>query len=298
MKIVISGGSGFIGEPLAKRRIARGDNVVVLSRNPAKVRAGRPVAWNAISGELPDCEVVINLAGENVGEGRWTEARKQRILNSRIDATRTLVDAMRGAPAKRRTFISASAVGFYGVRGDETLDESASTGSGFLAEVTRRWEETARSAEDLGRAVIFRFGVVLAADGGALKKMILPFRFGAGGPIGGGKQWMSWVDRDDVLRAIEWAIDQPDVRGTYNVTAPAPVTNGDFARALGRALRRPSFLPTPGFALRLIFGDMADEMLLGGQRVVPARAIAEGFTFSYPTLEASLRHIFGGARAS
>jgi len=288
VKIVVAGGTGFLGQPLAGRLLKRGE-VLVLSRNPAKVRVGRGIPWSAVD-EAGSADVVINLAGENVGAGRWTAERKQKILGSRHDATTALVDAMRRAPAKSRTFISASAVGFYGLRGDEILDESAATGSGFLAEAVRRWEEAARGAESVARVVIFRFGVVLAKDGGALKKMMLPFRLGMGGPIGSGGQWMPWVDRDDVLRAIEWAIDRPEVRGIYNITAPEPVRNRDFARALGRALHRPALMPVPAFALRLVFGAMADEVLLGGQRVVPSRATKEGFAFAYPTLEASLRH--------
>ena len=162
----------------------------------------------------------------------------------------------------------------------------------FLAEVTRQWEAAAHRADGFARVVIFRFGVVLARDGGALRQMMLPFRFGAGGPIGSGEQWTSWVDREDVVRAIEWAIDNPAVRGTYNITAPEPVRNRDFARVLGRAMHRPSIMPTPAFALRLAFGEMAGEMLLAGQRVIPARAKREGFSFRYPTLEEALRHYF------
>ncbi len=289
MKIVVSGGTGFLGEPLVRRLLQRGAEVLVLSRDPAKVRAGQGLPWSAVN-EAGTADVVINLAGENVGGGRWTRERKRNILNSRVEATTALVTAVRRAREKTSTFISASAVGFYGVRSDEILDERSESGSGFLAEVTREWEEAAGRAEGVARAVIFRFGMVLAKDGGALERMLLPFYFGAGGPIGGGDQWMSWVDREDVLRAIGWAIDQPQVRGTYNITAPEPVRNRDFARALGRAIHRPSFMPTPGFALRLLFGEMADEILLGGQRVVPSRATKEGFTFNYPTLEASLRH--------
>lgn len=289
MKIVVSGGSGFVGQPLVQRLLKRGDEVLVLSRDPTTVSAGRGIPWSAVD-EAGSADVVINLAGENVGSGRWTAERKRRILESRLRATGALVDAMRRALPKPRTFISASAVGFYGLRGDETLDENSPNGAGFLAEVTRRWEEIARSADGMARVVIFRFGVVLARDGGALQKMLLPFRLGIGGPIGSGNQWMSWVDREDVLRAIEWAIDRPEVRGTYNITAPEPLRNRDFARALGRALHRPSFMPVPGFMLRLIFGDMADEAMLGGQRVIPARATREGFTFAYPTLDSSLRH--------
>ena len=289
MKIVVSGGSGFVGQPLVQRLLKRGDEVLVLSRDPTTVSAGRGIPWSAVD-EVGSADVVINLAGENVGSGRWTAERKRRILESRLRATGALVDAMRRALPKPRTFISASAVGFYGLRGDETLDENSPNGAGFLAEVTRRWEEIARSADGMARVVIFRFGVVLARNGGALQKMLLPFRLGIGGPIGSGNHWMSWVDREDVLRAVEWAIDRPEVRGTYNITAPEPLRNRDFSRALGRALHRPSFMPVPGFMLRLIFGDMADEAMLGGQRVIPARATREGFTFAYPTLDSSLRH--------
>ena len=289
MKIVVSGGSGFVGQPLVQRLLKRGDEVLVLSRDPTTVSAGRGIPWSAVD-EAGSADVVINLAGENVGSGRWTAERKRRILESRLRATGALVDTMRRALPKPRTFISASAVGFYGLHGDETLDENSPNGAGFLAEVTRRWEEIARSADGMARVVIFRFGVVLARNGGALQKMLLPFRLGIGGPIGSGNQWMSWVDREDVLRAVEWAIDRPEVRGTYNITAPEPLRNRDFSRALGRALHRPSFMPVPGFMLRLIFGDMADEALLGGQRVIPACATREGFTFAYPTLDSSLRH--------
>ena len=291
MKIVVSGGTGFVGEPLVRRLLARGDDVAVLSRNPAKVRARRGVPWDA--GEAGDADVIINLAGENIGS-RWSEGRKRRILDSRVKATSALVDAMNRGVKKRRTLISASAVGYYGPHGDETIDESGANGAGFLADVSRQWEELAHQADDVARVVITRFGVVLAKDGGALQKLLLPFRLGLGGPVGSGRQWMSWVDREDVIRFIEWAIDRADARGAYNVTAPQPVTNREFTRVLGRALRRPAIVPAPGFALRLAFGQMADETLLSGQRVVPARATAGGFTFLYPTLEGSLRHVLGG----
>ena len=289
MKILVAGGSGFIGAPLVGRLLARGQDVTVLTRHPAKVRAGRAIPWTAAVGEIAAADVVINLVGENVG-ARWTAEQKRRILESRTEATRTLADAIRIGRGKSKTLINASAVGYYGPRGDELLDEKSPPGAGFLAEVVRRWEEEAHRADDAARVAILRFGVVLAADGGALKRMLLPFRLGAGGPIGSGQQWMSWVDREDVLRAIEWAIDQSKVRGVYNITSPVPVTNRDFARGLGRALHRPAVMPTPAFALRAVFGEMADEMLLNGQRVVPARATAEGFTFAYPTIDSSLAH--------
>jgi uncharacterized protein (TIGR01777 family) len=291
MKIVVAGGSGFIGTPLVRALLARGADVAVLSRDPAKVRDGRGVGWAGVGEAVRDADAIVNLSGENVGGGRWTAARRQRILQSRLEATGRLVDALRAAPERPRTFVSASAVGFYGLHGDETLDESAAPGGGFLAEVTRQWEAAAREGEAFARLVILRFGVVLAADkGGALAKMMLPFRFGAGGPVGNGRQWMSWIDRDDVVRMILWALDNETVRGVYNATSPEPVQNRDFARALGRAMHRPAILPAPAFALRLLFGDMANEVLLGGQRVLPARAAREGFVFEYPNLDRALAH--------
>ena len=299
-RIVVAGGSGFIGEPLVRRLLARGDDVAVLTRNPSNVRAGRAVVWNpptqgSWSDDVANADVVINLAGENVGGGRWTDARKKRIMQSRVDATSALVEAMSRKPDHARTFISASASGFYGDRGDESLDETASSASGFLAEVTKRWEELARGAEIFARVVILRFGVVLAKEGGALAKLLLPFRLGAGGPMGSGQQWMPWIDRDDILRIIEWSIDREATRGIYNATAPNPARNLDFARTLGRVLHRPAFLPTPAFALRLALGsEMANEMLLGGQRVFPKHAQDEGFEFAYPGLEASLKHAVSG----
>lgn len=295
MKVVIAGGTGLIGEPLVQRLVAKGHDVAVLSRDPSKVKTARGLQWDAKSqgrwsSEVAAADVVINLAGENIGERRWTEERKRRMVASRLNATSAIVEAFRGEPARRRTLINASAVGFYGNRGDEMLDESSEPGSGFLADLVTKWEAAAREAESLARVVILRFGVVLAPEGGALAKMLLPFKLGAGGPIGNGQQWMSWIDRDDALRFIEWAIENESVRGTYNAAAPTPARNRDFARALGRTLHRPALLPAPALALRLVFGEMANEMLLAGQRVVPARAEREGFTFAYPTVEQSLGH--------
>jgi uncharacterized protein (TIGR01777 family) len=291
MKIVVGGGSGFIGQQLVRRLIAKGHDVVVLTRDVSRVRAGRPALWSAVDREVEAAGAVVNLAGENVGGGRWTEARKRRIIESRVSATTALVSAIHSATPTDRVLVSASAIGYYGDHGDEVLDEGAAAGSGFLANVTRQWEALALSAQDAARVVRLRFGVVLARDGGALGKMLPPFRFGVGGPLGSGRQWMSWVDRDDAVRAIEWAITTPSARGIYNVTAPEPARNRDFTRALGAALHRPAFIPAPAFALRALLGGMADEMLLGGQRVLPARLQAEGFAFDYPALEASLRHV-------
>src|SRR5438067_8044893 len=194
MNIVVAGGSGFIGKPLVRALVARGDDVAVLSRVPSRVREGRGVGWDAVNDGVRGADALINLAGENVGSGRWSEARKRRILQSRLEATRKLVEAMRAAPERKRTFVSASAVGYYGLHGDEVLDESTGPGGGFLAEVTRQWETAAREGEAFARLVILRFGVVLG-EGGALAKMMLPFRFGAGGRVGSGRQWISWIDR-------------------------------------------------------------------------------------------------------
>jgi uncharacterized protein (TIGR01777 family) len=297
MRIVIAGGSGFLGEPLVRRLLARGDDVAVLSRNPARVRAGRGVQWDgrtqgAWSAEAAGADALINLAGENVGEGRWTEARKRQLVASRLDATSAIVQALRDAPRRERVLVNASAVGYYGLRGDEELDETGSHGSGFLADLVEKWETAAREAEPLARLVILRFGVALAAEGGALKKMMLPFKLGAGGPVGSGRQWMSWIDRDDAVRIIEWSIDNPNAGGIYNATAPQPVQNREFTRSLGHALHRPAFMPAPAFALKAAFGQMAEEVLLGGQRVVPRRAEREGFVFEIPTLDASFaRHL-------
>jgi len=292
MNIVVSGGSGFIGTALVRALLARGDDVAVLSRNPAQVREGRGMGWDAVNDAVRNADAIVNLAGENVGEGRWSAARKQRMLQSRLDATRKLVEAMRAAPERKRVFVSASAVGYYGMHGDEVLDESAPNGGGFLAEVTRAWEAAAGEGEALARLVVLRFGVVLG-PGGALAKMALPFRFGAGGRVGSGEQWMSWIDRDDAVRMILWALDNEAVHGIYNGTAPEPVTNRDFTRALGAAMHRPSIMPAPAFALRLLFGQMADEVLLGGQRVMPARAAREGFVFEYPNVQRALAHALG-----
>ncbi len=298
MKIVIAGGSGFIGEPLVKRLVARGDDVAVLTRDPSRVRAGRPLQWDARtqgawSEAVAAADAVVNLAGESIADGRWTEARKRRLIDSRLNATRAIVEALRRAPSPTRALVNASAVGFYGDRQDEELDESASRGGGFLAQLVERWEAAAHEAEPHARVAILRFGVVLATGGGALQKMLLPFKLGAGGPIGSGAQWMSWIERDDAVRMVEWAIDHDSVRGVYNATAPQPVRNRDFARALGRAVSRPAFMPAPGFALKLAFGQMAEEALLAGQKVLPRRAEREGFRFELPTIDAALAHALG-----
>jgi uncharacterized protein len=297
MKISIAGGSGFIGDPLV-RRLTRFGEVVVLTRDPSHVRHGRGVEWHPPSlgewvTEVGTSDVVVNLAGENIGARRWSADRKRKLVSSRLESTSAIVAALKQSPGMPRALINASAVGFYGDRGDASVDELSSAGTGFLAELCEKWEAAAREAESVARVVVLRFGVVLDKSGGALAKMLLPFRLGAGGPIGSGAQWMSWIDRDDVVRAIEWSVENHAARGVYNATSPEPVRNREFAHALGHALHRPSFMPMPGFALRLAFGDMADETILGGQRVLPSRLESEGFAFAEPKLAGSLARILG-----
>ena len=294
MRIAVAGGSGFIGEPLVRRLVERAHEVLVLTRDPSKVHIGRAVRWDGKTqgdwtAPVASADAVINLAGENIGQGRWTPERKRRLIESRVDSTRALVAAVATGPPRKRVFLNASAIGFYGPRSDEVLDENAPQGEGFLAELAARWEEEARAAERFARFVVLRFGVVLAADGGALAKMLVPFKLGAGGRVGSGQQWMSWIAREDVLRMMEWALENEGARGIYNATAPQPVRNVEFTSALAHALHRPALIPAPAFALKIAFGEMAEEVLLSGQRVVPARAVTEGFSFSAPSLEPAIK---------
>ncbi|HUP64502.1 MAG TPA: TIGR01777 family oxidoreductase [Thermoanaerobaculia bacterium] len=295
MKIVVAGGTGFIGEPLVVE-LQRLGEVVVLSRNPSKVRRGRGVAWDGRSQgpwseEVREADFVVNLAGDNIGKGRWTASKKRRLRESRIDATRALVGAMSAAPRSGRAFVSMSAIGFYGDRGDEILDESSPAGDDFLARLCRDWEMEAQKAEG-ARVVIPRCGVVLAKDGGALPPLAMPIRLFVGGRLGPGDQWMSWVHRDDVIRFIRWAIEGK-AEGVFNVTAPNAVTNREMTREVAGMLGRPAFFPAPSFALRLIVGEMADALLLGSQRVIPRRASIEQFVFQHRELRSALRAIYG-----
>ena len=235
---------------------------------------------------------MVNLAGESIAAGRWTTAKKQRIHDSRVEATRTVaaVLAKRGAS---RTLINASAIGFYGDRGDQRLDESSPRGHrDFLSQVCQDWEEATQTASDAGvRVVLTRFGVILSKQGGALKKMLLPFRLGLGGKIGSGTQYMSWIALDDVVGGILHCLTNASLRGPVNFVAPTPVTNLQYTKTLGHVLRRPTLFPMPAAAARLAFGQMADELLLSGQRVEPARLISSGYIFRYPTLDEALRHV-------
>jgi hypothetical protein len=295
MKIAIAGASGLIGSALGSRLRAQGHDVRRLVRRA--VAAPDEIAWHPEKGELDPhslagTDACINLAGENIGAGRWTAQRRERILRSRVDATRTLVAALTRLARKPDVLLNASAAGFYGDRGDETLTEASASGHGFLAEVCRAWETEAQAAAAASvRVVRLRFGVVLAPGGGALAKMLPLFRCGLGGRWGSGEQWMSWVHIDDVVGVIQHALSDPRCTGPLNVAAPGAVTNAEFAATLGRVLQRPAILPAPAWVLRLVFGRMADEALLASVRTMPRQLSAVGYSFRHPTLEGALRAV-------
>lgn len=294
MRIVVSGGTGFLGQALVAALRSNGHSVIVLTRRPSRdgellwspgLIAG---SWTAA---VHAADVVINLAGEGIADRRWSAARKHAILQSRVTATRALADALREAARPAGMFLSGSAIGFYGNRGDEVVTEQTPPGSDFLARVCIEWEREASAAADVTRVVLLRTGIVLAREGGALPRMALPFHLFAGGPIGSGRQYLSWVHRDDWVAMVMWAMNQA-LAGPLNITAPEPARNGEFARTLGHVLHRPSFLPTPALALRLALGELADTALLGSLRVRPAAAMSAGFDFRYPRLEGALRAIY------
>ncbi len=298
LSVAITGASGLVGRALAAFLGTGGHEARRLVRREAK--APDEIAWDPTRGEidvralegLRGVDAIVHLAGENVGDARWTDARKARILSSRVEGTRAVVDAIRRLDRKP-VLVSASAIGLYGDRGDEILDERAAPGTGFLAEVVRAWEAEASRAREVTRVALPRIGVVTTMLGGALAKMHRPFAMGVGGPIGGGRQWMSWVSLDDVLDAIVLAIRRPELEGPFHVVAPNPVTQRDFAKTLGRVLRRPAIAPVPAFALRALFGELG-SVVLESQRVVPARLQELGFTFRFPDLEPLLRFELGG----
>jgi len=303
MRVVITGGSGLIGSAVARELGGAGHEVVVLSRDPSKVTLPpntRAVEWDGKTGEgwaslLDAGTAIVHLAGESIAAGRWTAEKKRRIRASRVESGAAVMAAIRKAKEKPRVLLQGSAVGYYGPCGDEVVTEShppGPPGQDFLAEVCVEWETSTAEAESLGvRRAELRTGVVLSGDGGALPKMALPFRLGAGGPLGGGRQWFPWIHLADEVGAIRFLLEREDARGPFNLTAPEPLTNRDFSRALGRALHRPSLAPAPGFALRLVLGEMAD-MLLHGQRAVPQRLLEMGYVFRYPEALAALRNLF------
>jgi len=291
MKVVIAGGTGFLGTALATSLRADGHQVVIISRHP---RGPDQVAWTDRSG-IEGADAVVNLAGTSLDSGRWNDARKAEILHSRVRATETLVTAMSEASQRPSVFLNQSAVGFYGARGSEALTEESPPGSDFLATVCVAWEAAAMKAAWMTRVVVLRTGLPLDRSGGALPRLALPFRFFAGGRLGSGEQYWSWIHIDDWIRMVRWAIHEAAVNGPLNVTAPAPATNRELANALGRALRRPAVAPAPAFALRLLLGEMADALILSGQRVLPAKATRGGFQFRYPDLESALQQIYEGS---
>jgi len=299
MKIVIAGATGFLGRPLVAALLADGHAVVVLSRSDrATIPGARIVAWDpqrvlspwAI--ELDGADAVINLAGEPIADHRWTAARKHKIEDSRVTATRRIAAAIAESKRPPAVLVNGSGVGFYGRCGDEIVTEETGAGSDFLAGVCRRWEAQAVTASSSHtRVVCIRTGLVLAHDGGALSKMLLPFRLGLGGRLGSGRQYWPWIHRQDWIDLVRFVLRTSDAVGPINATAPAPETNAAFTKAIGRTLGRPTFAAVPGFVLRIALGEMADSLLLSGQRAVPARASQLGFTFTYPSLSLALEAV-------
>jgi len=303
MHIVIAGGSGFLGSALSRALARDGHDLTILSRGSRRggdgTTAVRQLQWTpdgsagpwaaAISG----ADAVVNLAGESIAGKRWTASQKRRILDSRLHATRSLVTAIGNAATPPPVFVSGSGVNYYGLLGDEIVSEDHAPGGDYLASVCVQWEaEAMRAAGSRTRVVCLRTGLVLERDGGALPKMLPPFWFGAGGPVGSGRQYWSWIHRQDWVDLVRFVIQTPAATGPINATAPNPVKNADFARALGRALGRPAFMPTPGFALKLLLGEMAEVLLLSGQRVVPGGAERLGHRFTFKDLDAALHAIF------
>lgn len=301
MRVTVTGATGLVGRRLVAALGERGDEVTVLSRDPDRARralAGvEAVAWDpsapAPAEALAGRDAVIHLAGEPIAQ-RWTAAARERIRRSREEGTRNLVAGIAAADPRPRVLASASGIGYYGPRGDEPVGEDAAAGDDFVAGICEVWEREARAAEELGlRVVVVRTGVVLdRSGGGALAKMLPPFKLGVGGPVAGGRQYLSWIHADDLVGIYLAAIDGADWSGAVNATAPDPPTNREFSRALGRALRRPALLPVPAFAIRILYGEMA-QIVTTGQRVLPGRALALGYRFARPDLDAALRDALG-----
>ena len=298
MNILVSGSHGFIGSALIPSLTTGGHRVIRLVRSPSPTREGE-VSWDPAretlaTARLGPIDALVHLAGENLAAGRWTAARKASIRESRIRGTRFLCETLAQLPHPPKVVICASAIGYYGDRGEELLTEESSAGSGFLAQLCQDWEAATEPAVKRGiRVVNLRTGIVLSPAGGALAKMLLPFKLGVGGRLGSGVQYMSWVSIDDVVGAIDYALANESLSGPVNVVAPTPVTNREFTKTLGRVLSRPTVLPAPAFVLRLVLGQLADEALLSSARVSPTKLLVKGYHFRYPNLEAALRHVLG-----
>ncbi|MDM9385645.1 TIGR01777 family oxidoreductase [Chlorogloeopsis sp. ULAP01] len=304
MKVAITGATGFVGSHLVKRLNKEGHRVLVLTRNTAhaqkffprqafsnvEIITYTPTASGSWQQAIADCDGVVNLAGEPIGEGRWTPARKQEILNSRKLSTQKIVEAIANANAKPSVLVNASAIGYYGTSETTTFDETSSPGNDFLAQVCQTWETEAQKVTDYGvRLVILRFGIVLGL-GGALGKMITPFKLFAGGPIGSGRQWFSWIHIDDLVDLIVQALTKPEMTGVYNATAPHPVRMAELSQTMGKVMHRPSWLPVPNFAIEALLGDGA-IVVLEGQQVLPKRTLESGFEFQYPDLQPALEEV-------
>jgi uncharacterized protein (TIGR01777 family) len=298
MRILLSGSSGFLGSAIAPALISS-EHVISRLVRPRAVAGPRDVRWDPEAGRLDadhlyGFDAVIHLAGESISSGRWTEARKEVIRRSRVDATLLLCRALAKAERRPKVMVAASAVGYYGSRDDEILRESSHRGRGFLPAVCVAWESATEPAEAEGiRIVNLRFGVILAPHGGALKKMLLPFRLGLGGILGDGRQYMPWISLDDAVGVVQHALANEGLRGPVNAVAPQAITNREFTRALGRAVGRPTIFPMPAFAARIAFGEMADALLLASARVVPDALRASGYRFHHPDIESALRHLLG-----
>jgi uncharacterized protein (TIGR01777 family) len=293
MKIIISGATGLVGTALARSLREEGHSVARLVRTGSA--AAGDIQWNPANSKidlaaLEAADAIVNLNGASIGGGRWTPERKKLLRTSRVETTRFLVGSMSRLRQKPRAFASASAIGFYGSRGDEVLTEASTSGTDFLPEISREWEQEAERAESFGiRTAILRFGIILSSHGGALPRMLTPFKMGVGGRLGNGKQWMSWIALDDVIGIIGWAIADSQVKGPVNVVAPNPVQNSEFTRVLASVLHRPAIFPAPALALRLMLGEMADALLLGSQRVRPDKLLGSSYKFRFEHLEPALR---------
>ena len=299
VRVLVSGASGPIGTALLPSLKSAGARISRLTRKGARYSSSdeQRIAWDPRETISPDAvsgfDAVIHLAGESI-VGRWTDTKKREIRDSRVEGTSNLARALAQAKQKPQIFICSSAIGYYGDRGDEVLKESSAPGSGFLAEVCAEWEAAARSAAEAGiRTVLIRTGIVLSPKGGALGKMLTPFRLGVGGRIGSGRQWMSWIDVQDMVGAIHFIIKTDSVRGPVNMVAPNPATNAEFTKTLARVLSRPAIFPVPAFAVKLGFGEMGETALLGSQRVEPGQLRRAGYDFQFPDLQSSLGHLLG-----